>query len=603
MFDAPSIAYDPTLIADLRARMRAAGLTAMLVPHADANQSEYLPPNAERLARLTGFTGSAGFCIVLADEAAVFVDGRYTLQVKEEVDETIFTPQSITAITPDAWLRERLKRGGKVAYDPWLHTPAQLAPFERLCDEVGATLEALDENPIDDLWSAQPAPPSSPVEVLGPPFAPLTSKAKRTTLAEDLAKAEIDAAVISAGDSIAWLLNIRANDVPFTPLVLAYAVLFQDAQVKLFIDETRLGPEVRDHLGDDVDVLPPGTLGTVLDTLGETHRKVRIASGSTPAWIVNRLTRAGARMRPGADPCQLPKAKKTPAEIDGVKAAHVRDGAALVRFLAWLHDAAPKGGVTELSAAAKLDGLRAENEHFRGLSFPTISGSGPNGAIVHYRVSSETDRELKTGELYLVDSGAQYLDGTTDVTRTVAIGEPSADMKDRFTRVLKGHIAISTQVFPRGTRGQELDVLARRALWDAGIDYDHGTGHGVGTYLGVHEGPQGISKRGQGPELSTGMVVSNEPGYYKEGAFGIRIENLITVVPVPAPQGAERELLGFEPLTLAPIDRNVIDTSLLTPQEIAWIDAYHARVMTTLEPLLDNPTRAWLNQATEPLDA
>lgn len=332
---------------------------------------------------------------------------------------------------------------------------------------------------------------------------------------------------------------------------------------------------------------------------------MRIATTATPAWIVERLTRAGARILPGVDPCQLPKSKKTPAEIDGVKRAHTRDGVALVKFLAWLESQAPSGDVTELSAAAKLDGLRALNDHFRGLSFPTISGSGPNGAIVHYRVSPESDRALATGELYLVDSGAQYLDGTTDVTRTVliggAIGTPTAEMKDRFTRVLQGHIAISTQRFPRGTRGQELDVLARQALWTAGIDYEHGTGHGVGTYLGVHEGPQTISKRGQGAELATGMVISNEPGYYKEGAFGIRIENLVTVIHVPAPKGAEREMMGFEPLTLAPIDRNLIDTNLLSEFERNWVDTYHAQVRDTLSPLLDDPTRNWLVQATQAL--
>ncbi|MBL4613301.1 MAG: aminopeptidase P family protein [Magnetovibrio sp.] len=598
--DSP-IAYDPTLIAKLRGHLQAEGFAGFLVPHSDANQSEYLPPCAERLAHLSGFTGSAGAAVVLLDEAALFVDGRYTLQARDEIDAKTFSQQAITTTSPQDWLRTRLKAGDKLAYDPWLHTPGQLEAYERLCQELDAELVALGANPIDALWLDQPPLPSSQIKVLDAPFAPLSSKAKRELLAKDLVKARVDVAVISAGDSLAWLLNIRANDVPFTPLVLAYALLSADATVKLFIDAARIDQATRSHLGPDVQIFGRDQLAAQLDGLGDTKTAVRIATSATPAWIVERLTRAGARILPGADPCQLPKAKKTPTEIDGVKRAHARDGVALVKFLAWLQIQAPNGSVTELSAAAKLDGLRAENEHFCGLSFPTISGSGPNGAIVHYRVTKDSDRALATGELFLVDSGAQYLDGTTDVTRTVAIGTPSDEMKDRFTRVLKGHIAISRQRFPRGTRGQELDVLARQALWEVGIDYDHGTGHGVGTYLGVHEGPQGISKRGQGAELATGMVISNEPGYYKEGAYGIRIENLITVVQVPSPQGGEREMMGFEPLTLAPIDRNLIDTALLNESERAWVDTYHAQVCDELSPRLDPSTRNWLAQATATL--
>ena len=595
------ISHDPTLIAKLRGRLKADGLAGFLVPHADAHQSEYLPPSAERLARLTGFTGSAGSAVVMADEAALFVDGRYTLQARDEVDANVFSPQAIATTTPADWLRTRLSASDKLAYDPWLYTPDQLKSFERVCHDLDATLVPLDTNPIDELWTDRPAPPSSPVEVLDTPFAPLTSQAKRELIARDLKATGIDVAMISAGDSIAWTFNIRADDVPFTPLVLAYALLFADGRAKLFIDPARADDRTRNHLGADVEVLPPDQLGAELDALGQAKCSVRIASRATPTWVVERLSRSKARVLPGDDPCQLPKAKKLPAEIDGVKRAHKRDGAALVKFLAWLEGEAPKGTVTEMSAAAKLDGLRAENEHFRGLSFPTISGSGPNGAIVHYRVTKHSNRALKPGELYLVDSGAQYLDGTTDVTRTVAISIPTAEMQDRFTRVLKGHIAISSQCFPRGTRGQELDVLARRALWDAGLDYDHGTGHGVGTYLGVHEGPQGISNRGQGVELATGMVLSNEPGYYKEGAFGIRIENLITVIGAPAPKGAEREMMGFEPLTLAPIDRSLIDVKLLSAEERAWVDAYHAHVRDELSSLLDEPVATWLATATAPL--
>lgn len=593
-----SISYDPTLIAKLRGQLQADGLQGFLVPHADAHQSEYLPPSAERLARLSGFTGSAGQAIVLSKEAALFVDGRYTLQAPEQVDTQIFSVQAIATTPPEAWLRTHLKAGDRIGYDPWLHTIAQLEPFEDLCAELDAHLVAVNTNPIDALWVDRPAAPSSHLEALAPPFAPLSAKAKRELIARDLKAAGVDVAVITAGDSLAWAFNIRANDVPFTPLVLAYALLTSEEKATLFIDPTRLDDDLRAHLGPDVQVLDPSHLGATLDQLGQGKKAVRIAPRGTPAWIVKRLTQAGAKLLPGSDPCQLPKAKKTPAEVEGIKRAHVRDGRALVRFLAWLSEHAPKGGVTELAAAAKLDGLRAENEHFRGLSFPTISGSGPNGAIVHYGVTETSNRTLQTGELYLVDSGAQYLDGTTDVTRTVAIGAPSTEMRDRFTRVLKGHIAISSQRFPVGTRGQELDILARRALWDAGLDYAHGTGHGVGTYLGVHEGPQGISKRGQGEELAAGMVVSNEPGYYKAGAYGIRIENLITVVNVAAPKGAELQMLGFEPLTLAPIDNALIDTNLLTETERTWINAYHAEVAKKLTSGLDDSTRKWLEQAT-----
>ena len=591
------IAYDPTLLAKLRGRMKADGIAAYLVPHADAFQSEYLPPSDERLARLTGFTGSAGAAIVMADEAAVFVDGRYTLQVDNEVDAKYFTPTPIAETRPSAWLGERLKTGDRVAYDPWLYTPAQLAGYETVCKDMGASLKAVEDNLIDAFWPTRPAAPASPVVALKPPFAPLTSQAKRELVGDQLDKAGADAAVITAGDSIAWIFNLRADDVPFTPLVLAYAVLFKDGTAELFIDTQRLDDEVRDHLGPDVALKSQDQLGDALDQLAKDKKAIRVCPQTVPAWIMERLCRQDAKVLSGVDPCQLPKAKKTPEELDGMRAAHLRDGAALSTFLAWLGDTAPKGGVTEISAAEKLDGLRAGNDHFRGLSFPTISGAGPNGAIVHYRVTPESDRELKSGELYLVDSGAQYLDGTTDVTRTVAIGEPSAEMRDRFTRVLKGHIAISTQIFPRGTKGYELDVLARRALWEAGLDYDHGTGHGVGTYLGVHEGPQSISKRGVGAELATGMVLSNEPGYYKPGAYGIRIENLICVQQRPAPKGAEREMMGFEPLTLAPIDRTLINVDLLSAEERAWVDEYHARVFEKISPLLTDDIRDWLDRA------
>jgi len=595
------ISYDPGLLGRLRARLSAQGLNGFLAPHADAHRSEYLPPADERLARLTGFTGSAGFAVVLEDAAALFVDGRYTLQAANQVDGKAFEIVPIAKTSPAAWLRDRIRAGWNVAYDPWLHTPRELEAFAKAASDAGAALSPLDENVLDAEWPDRPGPPNTPVEPLGPPYAPLTSKAKRGQLGEELAKRGAHAAVLSAGDSIAWAFNIRARDVPYTPLVLAFAILTREAKAQLFIDPARLDDDARAHLGADVEILPSDALGAELDALGAARRAVAVDPAGTAQWIVNRLDAAGARLIEGDDPCLLPKACKTPGELEGVKRAHVRDGCALAMFLAWLEEAAPRGGVSERDAVARLDALRAGNDLFRGLSFPTISGSGPNGAIVHYQVTAQSDRALKTGELYLVDSGAQYLDGTTDVTRTVAIGAPTAEMKDRFTRVLKGHIAIATQRFPKGTQGQELDVLARRALWEAGLDYEHGTGHGVGTYLGVHEGPQRIAKRGPGAELRVGMVLSNEPGYYKAGAYGIRIENLVAVTPAPTPKGGEREMLAFESLTLAPIDLNLVEPGLLAREEAAWLDAYHARVRETLSPLVDDKTRAWLARATRPI--
>jgi len=442
-------------------------------------------------------------------------------------------------------------------------------------------------------------PPAGAIEALKPPYASLSSAAKRGQIAEALKKQGADAAILGTGDSIAWAFNIRADDVPFTPLVLAFAIVRADATATLFIAPERVDDALSAHLGDAVKVLPPTQLGAALDAL---EGSVLFSPDVTATWICHRLQEAKVRVVNAADPCQLLKACKPPAEIEGMTRAHVRDGAALTRFLAWLEATAPGGEVTELSAARHLDALRGEDPLNRGLSFPTISGSGPHGAIVHYRVTPESSRTLKTGELYLVDSGGQYLDGTTDVTRTVAIGKPSAEMKDRFTRVLKGHIAISSQRFPRGTRGQELDVLARRALWDAGLDYDHGTGHGVGTYLGVHEGPQRIAKRGPGAELHVGMVLSNEPGYYKAGAYGIRIENLIAVTPAPTPKGGDRDMLCFTPLTLAPIDLNLVEPNLLSADEIEWLNDYHARVCDTLSSLVDERTRDWLAHATRALN-
>jgi len=407
--------------------------------------------------------------------------------------------------------------------------------------------------------------------------------------------------VLTMPESIAWLLNIRGGDVPHTPLPSSFAILRRDGSVTLFIDRRKLVPGLQRHLGNAVTVMPPEELGPALDALAAEGARVQVDPATAASWIFDRLAAAGAQIHRAADPCLLPKACKNPVELDGTRAAHRRDGAALTRFLTWLAQEAPKGGLTEIAASDRLEAIRREGENFRDLSFSTISGAGSNGAIVHYRAMPETEKRLEPGSLYLVDSGAQYLDGTTDVTRTVAIGEPSPEMRDRFTRVLKGHIALALARFPKGTTGTQLDAFARRALWQKGLDYDHGTGHGVGSYLGVHEGPQRISKAPNGQALLPGMIVSNEPGYYKTGAYGIRIENLVLVRPVE--DAGEREMLGFETLTLAPIDRNLIEASLLDQDEIAWLDRYHTNVRETLTPLVDLETARWLAEATAPIES
>jgi Xaa-Pro aminopeptidase len=588
-------------LAALRQELARRGVHGFVVPRGDEHQGEYVPPRAQRLSWLTGFTGSAGLAIVLPEQAAVFVDGRYTLQVRSEVDAALFEPRHVTDQPPSDWVAATLKRGEKLGYDPWLHTVGDVERLRQAVAKAGGSLVALQQNPVDAVWGpAQPAPPLAPVLPHDLRHAGESSEEKRTRLAAQLAKDGVDAAVLSQPDSIAWLLNIRGGDVPHTPLPLSFALLNRDATVELFCDRRKLVPGLERHLGNAVSVSPADAFGPVLDRLGQGKRKVQVDPASASAWIFDRLQAAGATLHRAADPCALPKACKNPVELEGTRVAHRRDGAALSRFLAWLAAEAPKGGLSEIAASDRLAEIRAAGDHFRDLSFDTISGAGSNGAIVHYRASPQTEKRLEPGSLYLLDSGAQYLDGTTDVTRTIAIGTPSAEMKDRFTRVLKGHIAVATARFPKGTSGSQLDTLARAALWQVGLDYDHGTGHGVGSYLGVHEGPHRISKVPNTQALMPGMIVSNEPGYYKTGAYGIRIENLVVVTPVEV-AGAEREMLGFETLTLAPIDRNAIEPALLTPAEIAWLDAYHRRVRETIAPLVDPDTAAWLADATRPL--
>ena len=598
----------PERLDGLREELARRGLDGFVVPLADEHQGEFVAPGARRLAWLTGFTGSAGLAIVLADRAAIFVDGRYTLQVEREVDAERFSPQHLTDRPPDDWIATHLPADAKLGYDPWLHTPDGAARLETACARADGRLVAVGGNPVDAVWTDRPAPPISPAVPHPPEYSGLASSAKRAAVAETLEKRGADAAVLTAPDSIAWLFNMRGADIPNTPVALCFAIAETGGGASLFIDGRKVTGELAAALADSVSVAEPDALGPALDRLAADGRKVSIDPRSAPAWIAQRLREAGSEPVRGPDPCTRPKACKNEAEIAGARAAHVRDGNALVRFLAWLDAEAPSGPLTEMDAVARLRSIRAEGAHFRGLSFDTIAGAGPNGAIVHYRVDENSNRRLEPGSVFLLDSGAQYLDGTTDVTRTVHIRNPDgrpapAEVRDRFTRVLKGHIALATAIFPRGVTGSQLDMLARKTLWEAGLDYDHGTGHGVGSFLGVHEGPARISKIPSDVALAPGMILSNEPGYYKAGAYGIRIENLVLVVEREAPEGAERALHGFETITLAPIDRNLIEPSLLTAEETGWLDAYHRGVRDTHVGSVDEEVGRWLEAACAPITA
>lgn len=587
----------PDRVGALRDELRRRGLAGFVVPRADEHQGEYVPASAQRLAWLTGFTGSAGMAVVLGERAAIFVDGRYTIQVTQEVDGGLFEIRHMVDQPLGRWLDEALKLGDRLGYDSWLHTAEQTQALKLACDRTGAELVACDGNPVDAVWTDRPPPPCRPVVPHPLVFAGRTSAEKRLALSDTLGAERLDGAVLTDPASIAWLLNVRGDDVAYVPLPLSFAIVHGDGTAQWFLDPAKSSPALVGHLGDGVDIRHPEGF---LTALGGLSGRIRVDKATAPMAVVQALTVAGVSVDLGVDPCTQAKACKNPVELEGARAAHRRDGAAMVRFLAWLDR---QDDVDELTAAERLYQFRAEGQHFRGLSFPTIAGAGPNGAIVHYRSSERTNRKLLPGQLFLLDSGAQYLDGTTDVTRTLAIGTPSAEMRRRFTLVLKGHIAIARAVFPEGTTGSQLDVLARSALWAHGLDYDHGTGHGVGSYLSVHEGPQRISKVGTGAvPLRAGMIVSNEPGYYKAGAYGIRIEALVAVEERPLPQGGERPLLGFETLTLVPIDKTLVEVGLLDGDERAWLDAYHARVWDDIGPLVDDVTRDWLKRATVPLD-
>ncbi len=582
----------PPRLAALRAVVAREGLAGFWVPRADAHQGEYVAARDARLEWLSGFSGSAGFCIVLPHIAGLFIDGRYRLQVRSQVADD-FTSVPWPEVKPGDWLKAQLPQGGVVGYDPWLHSRDDLDKVVKALEGSGVTLRAVG-NLVDGLWPDRPASPQGRVRVHPEALAGESSAAKRQGLAEILRAAGQTAAVITLPDSICWLLNIRGADLPKNPVVQAFAVQHGDGSVDLLVDAAKLNAEVRAHLGAEVRVLPPDGFAALLDGLAGP---VRVDGGSAPLWVSERL---GGRVSWGQDPCILPKARKNPTEIEGMRAAHWRDGAAMVEFLAWLSAEAPKG-VSEIGVASALEGFRRVGNRLQDIAFDTICGSGPNGAIIHYRVTEATDRAWTPGELMVVDSGGQYLDGTTDITRTLVLGAADADQRACFTRVLQGMIAISRLRWPKGLAGRDLDGFARYNLWLAGQDYDHGTGHGVGAFLSVHEGPQGLSRRSE-VALEAGMIVSNEPGYYREGAFGIRIENLLVVQEAPALPGADaRAMLSFETLTWVPIERRLIVAEALSAGERAWLNDYHAEVRARLRDLLSPAAAIWLEAAAAPL--
>jgi Xaa-Pro aminopeptidase len=584
----------------LRAELKRRHLDGFIVPHADRHQSEYLPPSEERLAWLTGFTGSAGTALILADRAVLFTDGRYSLQAREQTDPALFTIEHMVEKPLAAWLEANLPHGAKIGYDPWLHTAEAVEKLGKACAAAGAMLMAAEPNPVDVIWKDRPAPPLGPVTLHDIRYAGEEAGSKLTRIREELHRLRADALVISDPPALAWTFNIRGADVAHVPVALGFGIIGNEGRPALYLDGRKLDNETRHALEQIADVREPAAFTTDLGAHAAGKNHVRLDQATAADALVRSVVQGGGVPQRGPDPIAGMKTVKNAAEIAGAKAAHLRDGVALTKFLAWFDREAPGGKLTEIDAVAALETFRRESGMLKDISFSTIAGSGPNGAVVHYRVTRKTNRRISPGDLFLIDSGGQYQDGTTDVTRTVIVGESTAEMRDRFTRVLKGHIAIARAVFPEGTTGAQLDSLARRDLWAAGIDYDHGTGHGVGSYLSVHEGPARISKLGTAP-LQRGMILSNEPGYYKTGAYGIRIENLVLVTAAPVVEGAEKKLDAFETLTLAPIDRRLIDRKLLSHDEMIWVDRYHGSVRAALTPLVEPQTKAWLDRATASL--
>ena len=583
----------------LREELARRNLTGFVIPRADQQQNEYVAPSEERLAWLTGFTGSAGLAIVLASEAALFVDGRYTLQAGKQVDGKAFAVEPLVEPPPESWITKHLKAGDRLGFDPWLHTSAVAERLASACTKAGAELVAVESNPIDTIWTERPPPPLAPVSVHGARYAGEAEAEKLARIRQELQKLGADALVLSDSHAVAWTFNIRGTDVAHTPLPLSYALVPKEGRPTVFIDHRKLSNSSRDHLEQSADVREPDAMAPQLEALAKSGGIVALDNATAADALSRLVTAAGGKPLRGSDPVTLLKAVKNETEIAGTRTAHRRDAVALARFLAWIDREAPKGALTEIDTVEALETFRRDTGALKDVSFPTIAGTGPNGAIVHYRVTRKSNRRVAPGDLLLIDSGAQYEDGTTDVTRTIAVGEPTAEMRDRFTRVLRGHMAIARAVFPDGTSGAQLDTLARQFLWQAGIDFEHGTGHGVGSYLSVHEGPARISKLGATP-LKRGMILSNEPGYYKTDGFGIRIENLELVIAADV-AGAEKPMNAFETLTFAPIDRRLIEVRMLSGAELDWLNAYHAEVRDLVRSQLDESDKRWLDAATAPL--
>jgi Xaa-Pro aminopeptidase len=586
-------------LAAFREELARRKLTGFVVPRADQQQNEYVAPSEERLAWLTGFTGSAGLAIVLSHEAAIFVDGRYTLQAAKQVDAKAWRVEPLIDPSPETWLERHLSAGDRLGFDPWLHTTAAAGRLAAACAKAGAELIAVDSNPLDSIWTERPAAPLGPVAVHGPHYSGEAETDKLRRIRIEIIRLGVDALVLSDSHAVAWTFNIRGADVSHTPLPLSYALVPKDGRPIVFIDHRKLSNSARDHLEQTADVAEPDALTPKLIELARSGALIALDSATAADALSRLILAAGGKPVRGNDPVSLLKAVKNPTEIEGARTAHRRDAVALARFLAWIDREAPSGALTEIDTVEALETFRRDTGALKDVSFPTIAGTGPNGAIVHYRVTRKTNRRIAPGDLLLIDSGAQYEDGTTDVTRTIAIGAPTPEMRDRFTRVLRGHIAIACARFPDGTTGAQLDTLARQFLWQAGIDFEHGTGHGVGSYLSVHEGPARISKLGTTP-LRRGMILSNEPGYYKTNGFGIRIENLELVVAADI-TGSEKPVNAFETLTLAPIDRRLVDLNMLSADELSWFNDYHATVRHAVSPHVDEATKLWLDDATAPL--
>jgi Xaa-Pro aminopeptidase len=603
-FDDPQPAETGPRLLALRAELSRRAFSGFVLPRADRHQNEHLPPSEERLAWLTGFAGSAGTAVVLGDRAALLVDGRYTLQAANQVDTAAFLVVPTAETSLERWLEANLPAGARLGYDPWLHTVDGAERLSRACSNVGAVLAPAEPNPVDAIWSDRPLAPLGAVALHDLRFAGEYSSSKLTRIHAEIANLRADALVISDPHAVAWTFNIRGADVTHTPVALAFAIVPRQGRPTLYIDGAKLSNAVRHRLEEVTGVREPADFIRDLSALGVVGRTVRLDQATGADAIARIVTGAGGKVTRGLDPIAMMKAVKNPVEIEGAREAHRRDGVAVARFLAWFDREAPGGQLTEIDAVEALESFRRDSGVLKDVSFPTIAGAGPDGAIVHYRVTRATNRAIAPGELFLVDSGGQYEDGTTDITRTVAVGEPAPELRDelrdRFTRVLKGHIAIAAAVFPDGSTGAQLDPFARQYLWQAGLDFEHGTGHGVGSYLSVHEGPARISKLGNTP-LKRGMILSNEPGYYKTDGYGIRIENLVLVVEAPPAAGGEKPLNIFETLTLAPIDRRLIEPGLLSAVEAAWLDAYHAEVAEALSPLVDAETLPWLEAACRPL--